>query len=948
MLRMAVIKEGLFCIRTPELTIKGLTEEDSGTFELEALINSKLQYSKHEVKVIDAVAQPSVTCEINHNGTTLLCSADLQPLTQFTWRSLDGPDRPGSELFIPESENHQSVYTCVVRNPVSEKTTEFNLKDCHTEKVSSLTRAVPLSIVFIVLLIVIILLALRWYRWKSKKCMIILSEATERTSVEEMQIGTERGSKSHSYTESQDSASKPLLEKGHVIKKTKIFEAMANNESNSSASRQINFHNMSEAEDQETNPHQLSSMNTPLDKEEKLVLEQESSVGGEDNTTTGQSQTPKQSPCQTKVDQIVFGRIVPNPQNKTDPKSENSKEDSQSGVQTQEPNQADTELDGGGDGLLGTNPTHSNLHSIMEYSGDANQERDTVGSSLNTSQEHLPPQLPPSETSETQPDLHNIDPTSTQPYKVQSKLMSSDNNEKDSPLDQNVKNVVGKPPQKPKRTEKEELGIIDKPTNKKELVPDTCNQRQPQSSPVDDGQLAVCSEKSDSSVSEAEAQETKPHQLSSMNTPPAKEEDLESEPEPPVGGEDNTTTGQSQTPKQSPSQTKVDQPDLGLPVLKPQNKSDPISEDPKEDSQSGVQIQEPNQADTEMCGGEDGQFRINPTHSNLHSIMDDSGDANQERDTVGSSINTSLEHLLPQLPPSETSETQPDLHNIDPTSAQPNQVQSSLLSSDNNEKDSPLDQNVKNVVGKPPEKTKRTEKEERWSKDGIHMTEKTDTTSSNSSMHEDTKLQNNNEKSTNNELVQNTSIPVNPQSSVVDDCQLVVGAEKTEVEGQEEKVSEDKNIIPHQTSSGSTPPDYNTHLTSDQEENNLIINKAQDSQGKEKEDVESKRAFGKEDNAGASGETSMGHSPQKETKQPGQNDKQQTNDNIESVPEKSTNEQTLPMSPLNQQVPDQPNDKQENKPEPQTEESKVNTDTSPDTTQKQQDQDCKNNESEQD
>ncbi|KAL0963621.1 hypothetical protein UPYG_G00308710 [Umbra pygmaea] len=640
---------------TRALTIKGLTEEDSGFYELEALINSKLQYSKHEVKVINAVAQPSVSCEVKQNGTTLLCSADLQPLTQFTWRSPDGPDRPGSELFIPESENQPSVYTCVVRNPVSEKTTEFNLKDCHTEEVSLVTLAVVLSIIFIVLLIVIIPLALRCHRQKGKK-------STERKPDEEMQIGT------HNHTESQDPTIEPLLEiqEGHVMEKIKIYEAKAKNESNSSASRQINFHNMSEAK----------------------------------------------------------------------------------------------------------------------------------------------------------------------------------------------------------------------------------------------------------------GQETKPHLPSSMNTPPGKEENLESEPESSVGEEDNTTTGQSQTPKQSQSQSKVDQPDLGQPVLKPQNKSDPISEDPKEDSQSGVQIQEPNQADTEMCGGEDGQFRINPTHSNLHSIMDDSGDANQERDTVGSSINTSLEHLLPQLPPSETSETQPDLHNVDPTSTQPDQVQSSLLSSDNNDKESPLDKNVKNVVDKPPQKPKRREKED------LGITDK---------------------PTNKEELVPETCNPGQPQRSAVEDGQLAVGSEKSEVEGQEDKVSEDKNIIAPQTSSGSTPPDNNTHLTSDQEEN-LNTNKPQDSHGEEK-DVDSKLAVRKEDNAGTSRETSMGHSLQEETIQPGQNDKQQTNDKIESVQEIPTTEQTLPMSPPNQQVPDQPNDKQENKQEPQTEESKVNTDTSPvtpKTTQKQQYQDCENNKSEQD
>uniref|UniRef100_A0A3P8XHS1 Ig-like domain-containing protein n=1 Tax=Esox lucius TaxID=8010 RepID=A0A3P8XHS1_ESOLU len=114
-----------------ELTIKGLTDADSGTYQLEAVINKKLQYSNHEVHVIDAVTQPSVSCTFNDSGTTLLCSADLHPLTQF-WKGPGGSETPGSELFIPGSENQESVYTCVVKNPVGNKTAELSLKECHT------------------------------------------------------------------------------------------------------------------------------------------------------------------------------------------------------------------------------------------------------------------------------------------------------------------------------------------------------------------------------------------------------------------------------------------------------------------------------------------------------------------------------------------------------------------------------------------------------------------------------------------------------------------------------------------------------------------------------------------------------------------------------------------------------------------------------------------------
>lgn len=141
------------------LTIKGLADADSGPYELEAVVKGKLQYSQHEVDVIDDVAQPSITCVVDNTtpenmDRTLLCSADLQPLTQFIWRSPGGSESPGPELFIPVGENQDSVYTCVVKNPVSEKTAEFTLKDCYTSKITLLncsysnTLSLSFSVVF--------------------------------------------------------------------------------------------------------------------------------------------------------------------------------------------------------------------------------------------------------------------------------------------------------------------------------------------------------------------------------------------------------------------------------------------------------------------------------------------------------------------------------------------------------------------------------------------------------------------------------------------------------------------------------------------------------------------------------------------------------------------------------------------------------------------------------
>uniref|UniRef100_A0A673WS54 Histone-lysine N-methyltransferase SETD1B-like n=1 Tax=Salmo trutta TaxID=8032 RepID=A0A673WS54_SALTR len=173
------------------LTIKGLADADSGPYELEAVVKGKLQYSQHEVDVIDDVAQPSVTCVVDNTtpenmDRTLLCSADLQPLTQFIWRSPGGSESPGPELFIPVGENQESVYTCVVKNPVSEKTAEFTLKDCYTKEGSTSVLAVVLSI--LLLLVLVAVLAFLW--WHCRKS----AEAALRTSEEEgLMDGTVQG-----------------------------------------------------------------------------------------------------------------------------------------------------------------------------------------------------------------------------------------------------------------------------------------------------------------------------------------------------------------------------------------------------------------------------------------------------------------------------------------------------------------------------------------------------------------------------------------------------------------------------------------------------------------------------------------------------------------------------------------------------------------------------------
>ncbi|XP_029566558.1 histone-lysine N-methyltransferase SETD1B [Salmo trutta] len=219
------------------LTIKGLADADSGPYELEAVVKGKLQYSQHEVDVIDDVAQPSVTCVVDNTtpenmDRTLLCSADLQPLTQFIWRSPGGSESPGPELFIPVGENQESVYTCVVKNPVSEKTAEFTLKDCYTKEGSTSVLAVVLSI--LLLLVLVAVLAFLW--WHCRKCTTILcpmtksdqkanaAEAALRTSEEEgLMDGTVQGNKDPEDDHSENTGNMYSTQKGMVKKQVELL-----------------------------------------------------------------------------------------------------------------------------------------------------------------------------------------------------------------------------------------------------------------------------------------------------------------------------------------------------------------------------------------------------------------------------------------------------------------------------------------------------------------------------------------------------------------------------------------------------------------------------------------------------------------------------------------------------------------------------------------------------
>lgn len=124
-------------ITSGQLTVRNATRRDSGTYESEIQISGKLQMSKHEVRVIDAVQKPSVSCKVNKTteSTTLRCSVPDPQSVSYRWTTAqsDTDQHLGPQLQISSDQQPDSVYTCTVSNPVSRSNTSVTLRACGTD-----------------------------------------------------------------------------------------------------------------------------------------------------------------------------------------------------------------------------------------------------------------------------------------------------------------------------------------------------------------------------------------------------------------------------------------------------------------------------------------------------------------------------------------------------------------------------------------------------------------------------------------------------------------------------------------------------------------------------------------------------------------------------------------------------------------------------------------------
>lgn len=80
----------------------------------------------------DPVQEPNVTCELNKISRTLSCSESSRFNVSYEWTGPGSAQQSGQELHISEEEKPDSVYTCTVKNEVSQKSSNFTLRDCDT------------------------------------------------------------------------------------------------------------------------------------------------------------------------------------------------------------------------------------------------------------------------------------------------------------------------------------------------------------------------------------------------------------------------------------------------------------------------------------------------------------------------------------------------------------------------------------------------------------------------------------------------------------------------------------------------------------------------------------------------------------------------------------------------------------------------------------------------
>ncbi|XP_027878241.1 uncharacterized protein LOC114147804 isoform X1 [Xiphophorus couchianus] len=155
--------------RFADLSISNLRYEDSGSYDVELLINNQHLTKRYELIVIDKVTKPTISCEINNASTsespgkaTLLCSLPShsdQSSLRFQW-STNAKIHLGHMLKISlGGEFDDRQYNCTVNNPLTQDSAVFFAKDCYpeTKAQTGLIAGVVVAVVVAVLLLILLL-----------------------------------------------------------------------------------------------------------------------------------------------------------------------------------------------------------------------------------------------------------------------------------------------------------------------------------------------------------------------------------------------------------------------------------------------------------------------------------------------------------------------------------------------------------------------------------------------------------------------------------------------------------------------------------------------------------------------------------------------------------------------------------------------------------------------
>ncbi|KAG9348867.1 hypothetical protein JZ751_029184 [Albula glossodonta] len=112
------------------LTFKPLSGDNQTIYSVE--INGAATSKQYKLHVLVPLTEPTVTCQINNSMVTLRCTGDQSPLTEYSWVGPGIQNKPGSELQLSDEDVQHSdaVYTCVVKNPVSNRSEDFDAKTC--------------------------------------------------------------------------------------------------------------------------------------------------------------------------------------------------------------------------------------------------------------------------------------------------------------------------------------------------------------------------------------------------------------------------------------------------------------------------------------------------------------------------------------------------------------------------------------------------------------------------------------------------------------------------------------------------------------------------------------------------------------------------------------------------------------------------------------------------